>query len=523
MGVRIRIRNRNRFRGNGRNALVFSLLRFIPVLLILFLAPCLAAEPNNSLAEVPQAIRQVMESPRYKYARWGMMVKDLTREETLWSMNADTLIGPASVTKLFSAAAALDGLGSQFTLKTPVYASGKVDKSGLLKGDLILVAAGDLTLSDMRGLAAQVKASGIRTVKGEVVIDDRLFKRHRIYSVSRPGRLLYVLAPVMIHDNIVEFTIKPGRTPNSPATVTWQPQGPTLRVSVHVRTAGSAESEKLEIEADGTGRIIVTGQIPFQGQAVTKTAPVGDPSSLIRTSLISALKKAGVRVQALPAQGNSIARLPKPAMYDKTMQKVAEQVSPPLADTLRSILKTSHNQGADMLPLLLAVQSGRDTFEEGMKRERAFFVRTGIDPAALSLSDGSGISASNLVTPRAVVSLLSFMTTHKDFAAFRDGLPVLGVDGTLSNAVSAESPAKGKVLAKTGTIGLFDLMNNSGYVQIKALAGYMTAASGRKLAFAFFVNHVHPTDAPDSNAVLALTNNIGADLARIAEMIYMQN
>ena len=522
MGVRIR--NRNRFKANGQNALLFSILPFIPVILILCLAPCLAAGPNDPLADVPQAIRQVMESPRYKYARWGLMVMDLTTEETVWSLNADTLIGPASVTKLFSAAAALDGLGRQFTLKTPVYAHGTVNKSGMLKGNLILVAAGDLTLSDMRGLAAQIKASGIRTVKGDVVIDDRLFKRHRIYSVSRPGRLLYVLAPVMIHDNVVEFTIKPGRTPNSPAVVTWQPQAPTLRISARVRTVGSEESEKVEVEEDGTGRIVVTGQIPSQGQTVTKTAPVGDPSFLMRNSLISALKKAGVRVQALPARGNDAGRLlPKPGTYDKTMQKVAERVSPPLADTLRSILKTSHNQGADMLPLLLAVQSGRDTFEEGMKRERAFLVRTGIDLAALSLGDGSGISTSNLVTPRAVVSLLTFMTTHKDFAAFRDGLPILGVDGTLSNTVDAGSPAKGKVLAKTGTIGLFDLMNNSGYVQIKAMAGYMTAASGRKLAFALFVNHVHPTDAPDSKAVLALTNNVGADLARIAEIIYLQN
>lgn len=490
---------------------------FLLASILFFPVSLLSADKAGLLPD----IRSVMDSPRYQHARWGLFILDLASDKTIYSVNADTMFGPASVTKLFTAAAALDGLGRDFCVRTTIYQQGAVDKSGRLNGDLILVAKGDAFLSDMRALAAQVKASGIKAVKGDIIIDDRLFKPYRAYSVARPGKLLYTISPVVVHDNVVELTIKPARIHGN-ATVTWLTAA-GLRVVSRVRTVGSHEPEKIDILEDAAGRIIVSGQIPEKSPPVTRTAPVGNPSSAFRALLIDALKKAGIRVQVISSRADAHVRLPDPGAYEKKLKKVAERVSPPLADYLRTILKASHNQGADMLPLLLAVKNGGSSFEEGMRLEKIILSGMGIDLTALSLSDGSGISPANLVTPRVVVQLLKFMTTHKDYEVFRDGLPLLGVDGTLSQAVGDGSPAKGKVLAKTGTIGLFDLLNDSGFVQIKALAGYMTAASGRPLAFALFVNHVHTTDAPDRKTVLKMTNDVGADLARIAELIYIQN
>ena len=493
------------------------ILAFLLTFVFLFSGALAAAEPDD----LSPRIRAVMESPAYRYARWGLLVVDLESGRTVHAVNADTLMGPASVTKLFTAAAALDGLGRDFTFRTPVYTEGTVDKSGRLTGHLIVVAQGDI-FPDVRVWAARIRAAGIKAVKGDLLIDDRLFASYRAYSVSRPGKLLYVVSPAMAPDSLLEFTIRPTRS-GAAAAVTWRPASPWLRISSHVRTAPGTEPEKIGISEDDQGRITLSGQIPANSPALTRTAPVSDPASLLRSLLIDALKKAGVRIQAPPRHLNRTDRLPNPAAYGKTLKKLTELASPPLADYLHTILKTSHNQGADMLPLILAVKNGRRTFEEGMKLERDFLRGTGIDLSALSLGDGSGISPANLATPRSVVELLKFMTTHRDYAVFRDGFPVLGVDGTLAGAAREDSPARGKVLAKTGTIGLFDLMNDSGFVQYKTLAGYITAASGRPLAFALFVNHVHTAEAPDRKTVLKLTNTVGSDLAGIAEILYLEH
>lgn len=506
---------RRQNRSKDRSRAVLSVLALLLAFVLIFPALPLWADPGDP----DRDIRTVMESPRYQYARWGLCVLDLASEKTVYAVNADTMFGPASVTKLFTAAAALGTLGREYTFQTVLYRQGTVDRSGALRGNLILVTAGDFYLSNLRSLAQQVKASGIRAVTGDIVVDDRLFKPYRVYSVSRPGRLLYTLSPAMIRDNQVEITIRPTRV-HANAAVTAQPSGSWLRIVSRVRTVGKGEAEKIDVVSDASGQIAVNGQIPEHSPAVTRRAAVTEPASLLRSSLIEALRQTGVRVQASSARSNNVGLLPVPEAYGKSLRKVAERSSPPLHEYIRNILKISHNQGADMLPLLLAVKNGRDTFEAGMAAERTFLAGTGIDLRALSLSDGSGISASNLVTPRTVVQLLKYMTAHRDYESFRGSLPVLGSDGTLADAVGKDSPARGKVLAKTGTVDLFDLVNDSGFVQIKSLAGYMTAASGRQLVFALFVNHVHPVDAPDRKAVVKLTGDVAADVARIAEILY---
>src|SRR5262249_45441687 len=88
------------------------------------------------------------------------------------------------------------------------------------------------------------------------------------------------------------------------------------------------------------------------------------------------------------------------------------------------------------------------------------------------------------------VQLLQALAGRSDFPVFLAGLPVLGVDGTLVDAVGADSPAKGKVRAKTGTLLWHDVMNDRSLLTSKALAGTLTTAKGRELMFAMFVNGV---------------------------------
>ena len=103
-----------------------------------------------------------------------------------------------------------------------------------------------------------------------------------------------------------------------------------------------------------------------------------------------------------------------------------------------------------------------------------------------------------------------------DFAAFEAALPILGRDGTLAQAVSADSPARGHVRAKTGTFWLNNGLNGEAILTSKALAGYMETASGRPLVFAFFVNNV----PIKSDAVNDATAAAGRQLGKLCEAFY---
>src|SRR5262249_22760289 len=147
------------------------------------------------------------KTPPYQDGHWGLLIVDASSGQTLYERNADQMFCPASVTKLYSAAAALVEFGADHRFATPVLRRGDVDAEGTLHGDLVLVAQGDLCLGGRTGpdgtllfedndhtyaggdlkatlvpgdplagldhLAREIKAAGIHGVRGDVLIDDR--------------------------------------------------------------------------------------------------------------------------------------------------------------------------------------------------------------------------------------------------------------------------------------------------------------------------------------------------------------
>jgi D-alanyl-D-alanine carboxypeptidase/D-alanyl-D-alanine-endopeptidase (penicillin-binding protein 4) len=176
-------------------------------------------------------------------------------------------------------------------------------------------------------------------------------------------------------------------------------------------------------------------------------------------------------------------------------------------------LKVSHNLYASTLPLVVAVREGKDTVADGLRREGRVLADLGVDAAEVSFESGAGGGSGDRVTPRATVQLLRAMARRPEFGAYRAGLPVLGVDGTLADMVGADSPVRGKVTAKTGTYTDSDLLNGRVLLRAKGLAGYLTTAAGRPVVFAAFVN-----DVPLPRGVTP--DREGKALGRLCEAIY---
>lgn len=494
------------------------------------------AAPQNGLSE---KIDAVLDGPDYKHASWGVLVVDAKTGDTVYARNPDAMLAPASVTKLFTCAAALVALGPDHTQETSVYQRG-IALKGTLRGDLVLVASGDVILggrtkdgktvfkdkdhtyanggfgdcevtdtdplAGLNDLAKQVKAAGITQIDGEVLIDDRLFARTR-GSGSGPD----AVTPVVVNDNAIDLIVTPGENEGDPAKVVMRPETSLYSMDATVTTGGEKGEPNLQIIPVGPTQFAVRGKIPKGGKPQVRVYNVEEPVLFARALFVEALRRHGVRAQCAilrPANNN----LPAKSDYEK-LTKVASLKSAPFKDTVMVTLKVSHNLYASTLPCLVAASKGQSTLEAGLKEERKILKELGVDTSAVSFGGGAGGAQSDFVTARATVQLLQGMAKRPEWDAYKAGFPVLGVDGTLSEAVKADSPARGKAQAKTGTLIWYDAANERFLLKSKALAGTLTTKSGKELLFCVMVNNVPlPKDVTSSRE--------GKVLGKLCEVIY---
>ncbi len=506
---------------------------------LIFLSACTASALRAADKPLDVRIAEVLAEERYETAHWGILITEQGSRKVIYEYNAGKMFAPASTTKLYSVATALDAFGPDHRFETSVYQQGELTGDGELKGDLVLVAGGDLTLggrADSVGriafqnvdhtyadfttcheltdpdplagldeLARQTAAGGIKRVRGEVRVDDTLFDKSE-GTGSGPSNV----TPIMVNDNVIDFLVTPDKA-GAPATVAWRPKTAVIDVDARVDTVAAGSEAKIQITAVGERSMIVRGQIAEGDQPLVGTREVPDPATFARGLFIEALRRAGVTVDASPLATNVSVSLAGQGADDHRM-RVALLKSPPFSEEAKLILKVSLNLHACALPSLVAVKHGKRTLVEGLQLQREFLERAGVDVKTISFADGAGGARGDFTTPRATVQLLHYMATRPDFAFYEAALPILGIDGTLSKSVGTESPARGKVHAKTGTLSWENTMNGGYLLTSKALAGYLTTASGRKLVLAMMVNNVPLQKSAD-------TALVGQTLGRLCEII----
>ncbi|HUF62691.1 MAG TPA: D-alanyl-D-alanine carboxypeptidase/D-alanyl-D-alanine-endopeptidase [Verrucomicrobiales bacterium] len=509
------------------------------VMLVVVMAPVLSPGFLAWGQRPPEGVRRILRESDFRAGKWGLAVSDLKTGEELWAKNGNRLFVPASVTKLFTVGATLDGLGSDYRFRTPVYARSGPDAEGAVEGPLVLVASGDLTLggrsaegetlafadsdhtyasfldkvglvdvdplAGLDALARQIAAAGVKTVRGGVLVDERIFEPASS-SGSGPARV----SSFVLNDQVIDFQISPGNA-GEPALVDWRPRGAAIVVESRVETGGEGSAPEIRIRRRGGARFELSGTIALDADPLVRIEEMEDPAALGARLFVERLSAAGVETQEGEGSGG------KDLMPDQldgyaSWVKLAELVSPPFSENAKVILKVSHNLHASTLPLLLAARNGERDFDAGMRLEGEFLRRAGLDRGEVSFAGGAGGERADRVTPRAAVRFLRYMASHRDAEAYRAALPVLGVDGTLADVVDPGSPARGKVRAKTGTLVWRSGLDGRYLLTSKALSGFLETASGRELVFAIFVNDVLVDDR-------AKVREAGKRLGKICEIL----
>jgi serine-type D-Ala-D-Ala carboxypeptidase/endopeptidase (penicillin-binding protein 4) len=165
---------------------------------------------------------------------------------------------------------------------------------------------------------------------------------------------------------------------------------------------------------------------------------------------------------------------------------VAQRVSVPLSEYVKVILKVSYNRGTDDLVCLVAVAKGSRNCVDGLDTELSVLRRHGVGADTTILFDGAGSSEYDRSTPLDFTTFLRSITKEPWGATIHDGMPVLGVDGTFAQNQRG-TPAAGHVFVKSGTRAQGAPTEKQAIMSALTQAGYIDAASGRKLVYALFL------------------------------------
>jgi len=443
--------------------------------------------------DLEKQVDAIMKRPLFKGSSFGILVTELKTGKVVYAHRPLALQAPASTTKLVSCGGALGILGKDFRFRTNVVRTGDLE-DGSVNGDLVLVASGDPNLSQrptekgrlqfvgrdhsyagfseadlvpgdplkvLRKLARNIAARGVREVKGDLVVDDGLFKETRDSFVGD-------FSAICINDNLVDFVISPGDRPGAIAQATWQPSLDPVKVRIEAKTVEKTGVRRLWVEKEaGLASFVVKGTIPSGSRPSVRIGKFNNPALTAAHLFAAVLEKEGIRVRGKPQQAAF-----GPTIY-MDYEVVARHISAPFSESVRVCLKVSQNLHATMYPVLVGALHGkRGNLVTGYGKIREFFAKGGLAVDSVILQSGSGGGRSDSLSARFLVDLLQFMARRKDFPQFFDALPIGGIDGTISSRFK-NSPLWGRVRAKTGTLVYKGSFNDQWIYLSKALAGYI--------------------------------------------------
>ena len=496
-----------------RHSSALAVLLVIASGLVQLQGPTQLLRAEGGATPLARQLQQLIDQPNWEPAIWGIHIVSLKDGKVLFSSNARKRFLPASNMKLLIGAAALDIFGPDFRFETPVFAEGAIDAQGRLLGNLVIAGRGDpnlegrlydanheeLTPQDMPAsvaqLAGQLADRGVKSIVGDVVADETLF----VHEPHNPSWTLEDLmwsysAPISslaASENWFQVEILPGETEGSAAFIRPVPVDPGLALLNHVKTSKPDREAWMGIDRnqDGSG-LTLKGEIPLRHAGLKYNLAVRDAAIFAGQLLKMALAQrginvtGGVKIRQLPAldileQGKiSLDAARRLQGVYREEQKLASIKTQPLSESLKIMMKFSHNLYAEMMLRNLGVRAtGVGSVETGVESLEKFLEKTGTSRKDLSLNDGSGLSRKDLITPESMVRLLQYMDQHPHRQVFRDLLPISGRDGTLKNRMK-KGPALEHIFAKTGTIQF-----------VSTLSGYASTNNGESLAFSIMVNN----------------------------------
>ncbi|OFW19935.1 MAG: D-alanyl-D-alanine carboxypeptidase/D-alanyl-D-alanine-endopeptidase [Acidobacteria bacterium RIFCSPLOWO2_02_FULL_65_29] len=429
----------------------------------------------DALLRLQQRIDATLATPALDHATWGIVVRSLATGEALYSLNPRRLLMPASNMKIVTLAAAAERLGWTFSFETRLVAAGVVE-AGVLHGDLIVVGGGDPSLDDWDGDAARVfaawastiRASGITAIDGRVIGDDSLIDDNWLGSGWQWDDLdrSYAagIAALQFNENTVKVTIAPGAAEGAPARATLGQPHSGLRLRNLVTTNAPAVAAAIETRRlAGSPLLELRGTVPLDSAPTSFNAAVYNPTLYFVSALRAALIASGIEVRGEAVDIDDLAAPPS----SDAGTLLLSHYSPALPALAMTMMRLSQNLFAEAF-----------LHATGTSQARLVLEGWGIPPEDALIADGSGLSRYNVVTPEALVTILTRVAADQRLRQpFVATLPIAGGDGSLEDRMKG-TRAEGNARAKTGS-----------FSNARALSGYVQTADGEPIVFSIIANN----------------------------------
>jgi len=425
---------------------------------------------------MPPTVAQAIAGERIAPASVSYVVLDVDSGQIAASSNPGTPRSPASTIKVLTTFAALDSLGPAYTWHTLALLQGVLE-DGVLQGDLILKGGGDpyMTLERWWSFVQALRAKGLRTLHGDIVVDDTAFalvpedpaafdgRPHQAYN-AEPSAL-------MVNFQSVEFRL----TPN-PATrrvdIAATPAPVNLAVDNRIAfmagpCSGRAARVAFEVPSAEWDRVEFTGFLSPQCAA----------RSISRVLLSAPNYAFGTFVQLWREAGGVFDGTLRVAAAPPTAIPFVSFDSVTLAEAVRLTNKFSNNLMARHLLLTLGAErfGAPATVDKGMRALSAWSQERGLALADVEIDNGSGLSRSTRISVLELAAVLRAAYHSRYAPEFVASLPLAGIDGTLRSRMQSAQPGSARL--KTGHLD-----------GVSGIAGYVTGASGKVYVVVSLVN-----------------------------------
>lgn len=423
-------------------------------------------------AILPEPMRAVMASREFAEDKISVSVYDVTAGKSLLNHLPDAPRNPASVAKLVTTGAAMDLLGTSHRFLTELRSYGEI-KDGVLDGHLIIRGQGNFSMeyADLTQVVTQLNQLGVKRITGNILVDNTYFSLRDENTEPLDENIFsgYNAIPTatMVDDQLLTIYIE---SKSGKITARTEPEMPAIQIHNELKaTNAKCSQSRYSYEptvSSGTVSVRLWGSFSAKCGR-TRLSRLGIPSSWLFGQIFKSAWLAGDN----QLDGNVLSVLDGNFSLRAPLLTAHESV--PLGELIGEINKLSNNPKARSL--FLSIGSLHDALPASAADSRHvigewFSSFLSHPPALQFLDNGSGLSRETAITASDLNAMLVYLAGKPYFQTYRDSMPIMGVDGTLSKRMHG-TPLEGQAWMKTGSIR-----------GVKALAGYMISQEGHLLA-----------------------------------------
>ncbi len=438
----------------------------------------LAPSPGASAQSLPPVIVSEFERAGIPREAVATLVQEVESPTPIVSLNTHTPLNPASTMKLVTTSAALDLLGPTYTWKTQAYTLGEV-QGDTLRGDLLIKGTGDpkFVFEHLWLFLRKIRAIGIRKIKGNLLLDRSHFKNMPFDPAAFDNEPLraYNAGPdaLLLNFKTLQFQFLPDEA-NQRVGVHIEPPIADYAVDTPFLSDKACANWKKQMHA-----MVNDTRIRFDG---AYPATCGKKTWGMHQYMMSDNQYFGAVFKQLwrDLGGKFDGKVADGKAPENTLPLV-EWTSPPLSQTIRDINKFSNNVMTRQLLLTIAAEiyGPPATVENGTTAIRHWLIRNGIIADELVIENGAGLSRIARISADTMGRILLMNWRSTLMPEFISSLPLAGMDGTMHRRAK-NMGVTGHSHIKTGSLK-----------EVRALAGYVLASSGKRYVVVSLINHPH--------------------------------